>query len=61
MTILFFGLAVGIAIAQEQVVSTLRAHTAQVKRWGGYILMTVGVWLLMLAIFADFFARIFPV
>jgi hypothetical protein len=34
---------------------------AAVKRWGGHTLIAVGVWPLVLAIFADTFARVFPV
>lgn len=61
MTVLFFLLATGIALAQEQLVSTLRAHTLRVKHWGGYILILVGIWLISLTVFVDFFARLFPV
>jgi hypothetical protein len=32
-----------------------------VKRWGGRILIAVGVWFLVLALFADFFEGVFPV
>jgi len=31
------------------------------KRWGGRILLVVGAWLIALAVFAGFFARVFPV
>ncbi|MGH2562537.1 MAG: hypothetical protein ACRDJH_26045 [Thermomicrobiales bacterium] len=61
IVLLLFGLAMAIGTAQEQVVATLRASTAQVKRWGGWILILVGVWSIALAIWADWFARIFPV
>lgn len=37
------------------------ANVATIKRWGGWILITVGVWLLALAVFSEFFARVFPV
>lgn len=59
--LLVFGLALAIATAQEAVIGTARAHTRMVKRWGGYILLGVGTWTILLAVFADFFARIFPV
>jgi len=32
-----------------------------VKRWGGWILVVVGAWFLVLAIFAGFFESIFLV
>ncbi|HEX6384954.1 MAG TPA: hypothetical protein VF177_09820 [Anaerolineae bacterium] len=56
-----FILAAAIAFAQEQFVSVLRASTSQVKKWGGRILVLVGLWLIVLSIWADFFAQFFPV
>jgi hypothetical protein len=56
-----FGLAVLVGAAQEHVVSTLKAGTPTVKRWSGLVLIGVGLWLLSLAIWADFFERLFPV
>lgn len=38
-----------------------RARAEDVKRWGGWILIGVGAWLLALAAFPDFFAGRFPV
>jgi hypothetical protein len=32
-----------------------------VKRWAGWVLVAVGVWFIILAVFADLFMRIFPV
>lgn len=61
MVILFFSLAIGIALAEEQVISSIKARTQDVKRWGGYILIGVGIWFISLTIFVDFFANIFPV
>ena len=61
MTVLFFLLATGIALAQEQVISTLRARTSDIKQWGGAILILVGLWFIILAVFAGFFARVFTV
>ena len=61
MVVLFFGLALAIAATQEAVVSTLKASTQAVKRWGGWILVTIGVWLILLGVFADAFARVLPV
>lgn len=58
---LMFGLSLAVALAQEDVVAGLRANAAEVKRWGGWILVAVGVWLVALAVFADALARVFPV
>ncbi len=59
IAILLFALALGIAHAQEETVAAIKARTGQVKRFGGYILVAVGAWTIALAVFADFFARIF--
>lgn len=56
-----FGLSLAVARAQEGLVAGLRAHAEEVKRWGGWVLGAVGVWLVALAVFADAFARLFPV
>ncbi len=61
ITVLMFALSLSIAFAQEQVVDTLRASAVKIKRWGGRILVMVGIWLIVLAIWADAFARVFPV
>jgi hypothetical protein len=54
-------LAALIAAAQERTVEALRAGAPAVKSWGGRILVLVGAWLIALAVFADFFADVFPV
>jgi cytochrome c biogenesis protein CcdA len=61
IVLLLFGLAAAVASAQERVVTTLQASVGQVKRWGGWVLIGIGLWTLALAIWADEFARIFPV
>ena len=61
MALLMFGLALLVGAAQEQVVAMLKAGTSGVKRWSGLIVAGVGLWLLALAIWADFFAGFFPV
>jgi cytochrome c biogenesis protein CcdA len=61
MTLVLFGLAMAVGLAQEQVVSNLKRSTHAVKRGGGAILILVGAWLVILAVWADVFARIFPV
>ena len=61
IVLLMFTLSVAVAGAQERLVSAMRAHVADVKRWGGWILVAVGLWLMALTVFADFFATLFPV
>lgn len=60
MSALMFILAFAVALAQEGLVDRLRASTERVKIWGGRILVLVGLWLIALALWADFFARILP-
>jgi protein-S-isoprenylcysteine O-methyltransferase Ste14 len=61
MVALAFGAAFVIGWAQEGVAERLRASAPTVKRWGGVLLVAVGVWFVLLGIFADAFARMFPV
>ena len=61
MVLLMFGLSLVIATAQDQIVGALRANLTQVKRWGGIILILIGLWLTALGIWADAFARLFLV
>ena len=61
MALLMFALAFLIGAAQERVVDALKASTQQVKQWSGVVLLLVGAWLIALAIWAEFFARVFPV
>lgn len=61
LVVLLFAAALTIAVAQEQVTDRLRAGAPTVKRWGGHVLIAVGAWLVVLAVFADSFATTFPV
>ena len=61
MSALMFILALAVALAQESLVARLRANTEQIKIWGGRILAAVGVWLIALAIWAEFFVQFLPV
>lgn len=56
-----FVLAALIGTAQQEVAARLRASTPAVRSWGGYILVVIGSWLIVTAIFAEFFAGRFPV
>ncbi len=49
------------ALAQERLGGRLEAAGPTMKRWGGWILVLVGTWFVALGVFADFFARVFPV
>jgi hypothetical protein len=56
-----FTLALTLATAQERTVAAMQAGSPAVKQWGGRILLVVGAWFIVLAIFADLFARVFAV
>jgi hypothetical protein len=56
-----FALAAALATVQEKAVESMREGVPAVKRWGGRVLISVGLWFIALAAFAGFFARIFPV
>jgi TRAP-type C4-dicarboxylate transport system permease large subunit len=59
--LLAFAAAFVVALAKERVTERIRAAAPALKRWGGYVLVLVGVWFIALGVFADFFARVFPV
>jgi hypothetical protein len=61
IVVLMFSLSLSLASAQERVVTTMQAGAPSVKRWGGRILVLVGAWFIILAVFAGSFARVFPV
>lgn len=56
-----FGLSLVVAFAHERVADALQASVVKIKRWGGGGLILVGTWLIILAVWADTFARVFPV
>lgn len=60
MTALVFAAAFGVAGAHRAALERVQAQAPTVKRWGGYLLVLVGVWLLALAVFVDFFAGVLP-
>ncbi len=57
IVLLMFGLSLAIATAQEVVQRMADVGTVTVKRWGGRILIGVGLWLIVLALGAHVFAR----
>lgn len=61
LVVLLFAAAAGVALAREGFTERLRSGAPAVKRWGGNVLVAVGLWLVALAVFADAFARLFPV
>ncbi len=56
-----FTAAFTVSRAQDATVDRFQDAAPTIKRWGGAVLIAVGVWFVTLAVFADFFARIFPV
>jgi thiosulfate reductase cytochrome b subunit len=58
---LVFTAAFTVANAEQRTLERIKALAPAVKRWAGWILVAVGVWFIALAVFADFFARIYPV
>jgi hypothetical protein len=56
-----FTLALVLAAAQERTAEAMRTGAPAVKRWGGRILVLVGLWFIILGVFADFFSEIFTV
>lgn len=56
-----FTLAFVLAAAQERTAEAMRTGAPAIKRWGGRILVLIGLWLIILGVFADFFSGIFAV
>lgn len=61
IVVLMFTAAVTVAGAQEATVERFQTAAPAVKRWGGWLLVLVGAWFVILAVFAQQFATIFPV
>lgn len=61
IVILMYGLALSVGAAQQRTVDALKAGAPTVKRWGGRILLSVGIWFIALGAFSSFFAEVFPV
>jgi hypothetical protein len=58
---LVFTSAFVVAGAQEATLERIKAQAPTIKRWGGRVLIVLGAWFIALAVFADFFAELFPV
>jgi len=54
-------LSAALSAARGRLVESLQAKAPRMKRWGGLVLWGVGIWMLLLAGLADFFAGIYPV
>lgn len=59
--LLMLALSLFTATAGAQVAERLRSEITEIKRWGGYVLLLVGTGLVVLGIWAETFAQIFPV
>ncbi len=59
IVILMFLAALGATFAQASTLSRFKTAGPAVKRWGGRILILVGAWFLVLAIFTDAAKRLF--
>jgi hypothetical protein len=57
--LLMFTLPVLTAAAGAQLVERLRDEVTGIKRWGGYVLLLVDTWGVVLGIWAGVFAQIF--
>lgn len=61
LVLLAFAAAATVGVAQERVATRLVAAAPSMKRWGGLILVVVGLWFVALGVFAGTFAEVFPV
>jgi hypothetical protein len=61
IVLLLVAVSVGLAVMRESAVTALRGQGPRMKRWAGGVLLALGLWFIALAVWADFFARVFPV
>jgi protein-S-isoprenylcysteine O-methyltransferase Ste14 len=61
VAVLMFSLSFAVVTAQRGLVARLRSRAPDVKRAGGFVLIAVGLWMLILSVFAGVFADVFPV
>ncbi len=53
-------LIIVVGMAKNRFLQSLRSGSQQIKRGGGLVLILVGAWLVILAIWAELFAQLFP-
>lgn len=58
---LAFAAAFSVVLAKGTVAAGLVAGASRVKRWGGVVLVVVGLWFVILGMFPETFAGLFPV
>lgn len=58
---LMFAISLTIALAQEEFITALKLEAFHIKKWSGGVLIAVGLFLIALSLWANIFARIFPV
>ena len=58
---LILAAAIGVSLGHEAVVEQLGAATPSVKRWGGWVLIAVGTWFVLLSAFSATFNDLLPV
>lgn len=61
LVVLTFALALLVDRTRVATIERLQASAPRIKRWGGVILALVGAWTLLLGLFAEEFATLFPV
>ena len=61
MTLVMAVLVIAIGFAQTKVVYSMKANTQTVKRLSGVVLVVVGSWLVILALWANVFTNLFSV
>lgn len=59
--LLMICVAVIVTASREQTIRSLRLATVNARQFGGILLVAVGLWFIALAVWADFFAEVFPV
>jgi len=59
IVVLLFVTALGAAFSQASTLNRFKTAGPSVKRWGGRILIAVGIWFVFLAIFTDVAKQLF--
>ncbi len=61
ISLLAFLAAAAVASSQETMAERVVASAPAMKRWGGVLLILVGIYFIVTGLFAESFARLFPV